>query len=183
MASSKVNEEAQQSPINIESSKAIFDENLAKNQLKFPQDSSVITVANNGVTADVKAHESFEISGGPMPNPYTLVAFHFHWQNKHDNLAGSEHTLDGKAFAAELHLVHLNKVKYNSMADALPDKDGLCVLGVFLEITSDEVGHKYLEAITKNFEKIHLKGKEFAIVDPFCPYSQSCKKLLTFLQT
>eukprot|EP00112_Aurelia_sp_Birch-Aquarium-sp1_P006848 Seg17482.1 transcript_id=Seg17482.1/GoldUCD/mRNA.D3Y31 product="Carbonic anhydrase 7" protein_id=Seg17482.1/GoldUCD/D3Y31 len=171
MASSKANEGAQQSPINIETSKAIFDRDLAKNPFKFPQDLSIVSLTNTGISVDVKAHQFYEISGGPLPNPYELVGFHFHWQNKHNHLAGSEHTIDGKAFASELHLVHLNKAKYNSVADALPHKDGLCVLGVFLEVTSDETGHKHFDAITKNLEKIQPKGKESTTTDQFCPYS------------
>eukprot|EP00112_Aurelia_sp_Birch-Aquarium-sp1_P016830 Seg3848.3 transcript_id=Seg3848.3/GoldUCD/mRNA.D3Y31 product="Carbonic anhydrase 7" protein_id=Seg3848.3/GoldUCD/D3Y31 len=161
---------ANQSPINIESHKAIYDKDLAKNPLKFGLHSSTIALTNTGASVDVKAQQSYEISGGPLPNPYELVGFHFHWQNKYNHLAGSEHTIDGKAFASELHLVHLNKAKYNSVSDALGHKNGLCVLGVFLELTSGATGHNDLEALTRNFEKIQLKDAEFKSPDPFCPY-------------
>ena len=162
---------ANQSPINIESHKAIYDEDLAKNHLKIAQHSATIALTNTGATVDVKADQSYEISGGPMPNPYELVGFHFHWQNKYNHLAGSEHTVDGKAFASELHLVHLNKAKYSSVNDALGHKNGLCVLGVFLELTSDKTGHNDLEALTRSFEKIQLKDSEYTSPNAFCPYS------------
>ncbi|XP_066977822.1 uncharacterized protein [Macrobrachium rosenbergii] len=60
-----------------------------------------------------------------------FLQFHLHWGG--DDSRGSEHTIDGTAYPAELHLVHYNS-KYASAAEALTHSDGLAVLGIFLEI-------------------------------------------------
>lgn len=38
--------------------------------------------------------------GGPLKCPYHLEQFHCHWGETND--AGSEHTVDGKQYAAEV---------------------------------------------------------------------------------
>lgn len=43
--------------------------------------------------------------------------------------------MDGKSFAGELHLVFANG-RFSSLADAMQDPEGLCVLGVFLKVTA-----------------------------------------------
>jgi hypothetical protein len=72
------------------------------------------------------------LSGGPLEDVYELWQYHAHWGK--DNSQGSEHTLDGKSFAAELHLVHWNKSKYSSPNAAAAEPDGLSVLGIFIEV-------------------------------------------------
>lgn len=67
-----------------------------------------------------------------MDGEYQLEQFHCHWGKTDD--VGSEHTIDGKSFAGELHLVHWNRTKYKSFADAAQYPDGLCVLGIFLQV-------------------------------------------------
>jgi hypothetical protein len=40
-----------------------------------------------------------ELEGGPLTGCYRLEQFHYHWGS--DDERGSEHTIDGKAYAAE----------------------------------------------------------------------------------
>ena len=72
-----------------------------------------------------------ELSGGPLHGQYVFNQFHMHWGS--GDGWGSEHTLDGRAFPAELHIVHLNR-NYGSAQQALEHKDGLAVVGVFIEL-------------------------------------------------
>ncbi len=60
------------------------------------------------------------VSGSNFPRPLNLVNLHFHWGVK----KGSEHTVDGKSYGLELHIV--NK---NSAGD-------VAVLGFFFEETN-----------------------------------------------
>jgi len=41
-----------------------------------------------------------ELTGGPLTDVYRLEQFHLHWGSADDH--GSEHTIDGKTFAAEV---------------------------------------------------------------------------------
>ena len=72
------------------------------------------------------------ISGGPLASSYILAQFHFHWGSRRGQ--GSEHTINGKAYDAELHLVHY-KSSYDSFAAAFDAArpDSLAVVGIFLQ--------------------------------------------------
>ncbi|KAH3803405.1 hypothetical protein DPMN_131665 [Dreissena polymorpha] len=71
------------------------------------------------------------LNGGPLGNQqFRLAQLHLHWEA--DDIRGSEHTIDGKQFAAEIHLVHWN-TKYGSLAKAANKSDGLAVLGIMIK--------------------------------------------------
>ncbi|GFV05088.1 carbonic anhydrase 1 [Trichonephila clavipes] len=90
------------------------------------------TIVNTGCgwRVDVQGSDS-DLSGGPLSDSYELVQFHSHWGN--DPSCGSEHTIDGKSFAGELHFVHWNRGKFATCTDAVPSPTGLTVIAVFLE--------------------------------------------------
>jgi carbonic anhydrase len=76
------------------------------------------------VIPDVKS-EHPEIYGGGFDQVYRLIQYHFHWgQQDHE---GSEHTLAGLQYPAELHLVH----------QGVENPSKLAVLGVFLRLSND----------------------------------------------
>uniref|UniRef100_A0AC34QTQ5 Carbonic anhydrase n=1 Tax=Panagrolaimus sp. JU765 TaxID=591449 RepID=A0AC34QTQ5_9BILA len=67
-----------------------------------------------------------EIYGGMLDQSYRFVQYHYHWAQ--NNNEGSEHTLGGLSYPAELHLVH----------QGVDDPSKLAVLGVFLQIGKDD---------------------------------------------
>ena len=93
-----------QSPIAIKSADTTY-ENLGSFTLK-NYDSIPnfrFTVKNNGhgfASTVFPATNIYEVSGGGLGYNYTTAQFHLHWGS--DNTKGSEHTLDGKEFAAEV---------------------------------------------------------------------------------
>jgi carbonic anhydrase 2 len=67
------------------------------------------------------------ISGGPLGNDnFTFHNLHIHWK--------SEHTVNFRHYDAEIHVVHFNS-KYKTFSDALKEKDGIAVLGVFCHVS------------------------------------------------
>jgi len=122
-----------QSPIDI--STLIIDPE--RKQLKFEySNDSITTVVNSGKSVTFNAgQEDSYVSKGPLLNRYRLLQFHFHWGSHND--VGSEHTINGKAYSAEIHLVHMNE-KYATFADALEHQDGLAVVGAFLQAGGEE---------------------------------------------
>jgi len=54
-----------------------------------------------------------------------------HWGKL--DLPGSEHTVNGKQYFGELHIVHWN-LKYDSFETAIHQTDGLAVMGFFIEV-------------------------------------------------
>jgi len=67
-----------------------------------------------------------QITGGPLGlRRFTFHGLHMHWM--------SEHTVNQKNYDAEMHVVFFNS-KYASFAEALPNTDGVSVLGVFFYV-------------------------------------------------
>ncbi|XP_037672064.1 carbonic anhydrase 7 isoform X2 [Choloepus didactylus] len=162
-----------QSPINIVSSQAVYSPSLQPLELSYEACTS-LSIANNGHSVQVDFNDSDDrtvVTGGPLDGPYRLKQFHFHWGKKHG--VGSEHTVDGKSFPSELHLVHWNAKKYSTFGEAALAPDGLAVVGVFLE-TGDE--HPSMNRLTDALYMVRFKGTkaQFSCFNPKCllPTSQ-----------
>ncbi|XP_034048255.1 carbonic anhydrase 7 [Thalassophryne amazonica] len=156
-----------QSPIDIVPQEAPHDASLSPIVLQYEWCTS-ISITNNGHSVVVDFNDSDDrsvIRGGPLDNPYRLTQFHFHWGGKSG--LGSEHTVAGKKYDSELHLVHWNVVKYKSFAEAAKAPDGLAVLGIFLEAGDD---HRWLHVITDALYRVKFKGSttDFKGFNPMC---------------
>ena len=92
-----------QSPININSSEAVYDKALGEFDLK-NYDTKLplnFTVSNNGHGMLVSlAGGVYFVSGGGLVGSYKTVLFHLHWGPDEDK--GSEHVVNGKAYPAEV---------------------------------------------------------------------------------
>jgi hypothetical protein len=92
-----------QSPINIKTKIAVYDENLIKTKsLMINYDPLCCEeLSNNGHTFQISCNGGkSKIEGGPLKNPYSLLQFHFHWGKT--NSEGSEHLIDNKSYASEV---------------------------------------------------------------------------------
>ncbi|KAG1674884.1 Carbonic anhydrase 1 [Nymphon striatum] len=102
------------------------------------------------------------IEGGPLEHDrYELIQFHSHWGRQDDK--GSEHTVNGHHYASEIHFVHWNKDKCISPQQAASQYGGLAVIGVLLELGSE---NKELNKICSALNKVALKGQELELDDP-----------------
>jgi len=95
---------------------------------------------------------------------------HFHWGS--DDSIGSEHTVNGKSYPGELHLVHYNS-KYGDYKSALKHSDGLAVLGVLFQPSI--VYNGALHPILK-----HLSTVNYATGSVIIPESVNFFQLLPF---
>ncbi|KAM9228258.1 carbonic anhydrase 7 [Leptosomus discolor] len=156
-----------QSPIDIVSARAVYDPNLKPLIISYESCTS-LNISNNGHSVMVEFEDTDDktaISGGPFENPFRLKQFHFHWGTKHSQ--GSEHTIDGKPFPCELHLVHWNARKYATFGEAAAAPDGLAVVGVFLEIGKE---HANMNRLTDALYMVKFKGTkaQFRSFNPKC---------------
>ncbi|KAH7941998.1 hypothetical protein HPB49_019395 [Dermacentor silvarum] len=101
------------------------------------------------------------IRGGPLQHDYQLDRLHAHWSKNSET--GSEHAVDGKYYAGELHLVHFNAELYKSFSEAAPSEQGLAVLAVFLK---EGAPHPQLKGIVDCIPYITYKGMECALQQP-----------------
>uniref|UniRef100_A0A3B4Z914 Carbonic anhydrase n=1 Tax=Seriola lalandi dorsalis TaxID=1841481 RepID=A0A3B4Z914_SERLL len=116
-----------QSPIDIKSELLRFDPTLRPIEIQnynlSPNEQ--LTLGNNGHSGECKS--------SVLPHHYTAAQLHFHWGSS-NRAAGSEHTVNSKQYAAEMHVVHFNSDKYPNMSMAVDKSDGLAVLGVLIEV-------------------------------------------------
>ena len=118
------------------------------------------------------------LSGPPLGDrEYRLAQLHCHW-GEHSQ-GGSEHTINGRAFSAEvsswrisvctillqvnvihsntqqIHFVHWNCTDFSSSIEASKHKHGLAVLGVLVQALEGEHNrNKHLDKIVKHLTKV-----------------------------
>ncbi|XP_059620833.1 carbonic anhydrase 1 [Phlebotomus argentipes] len=87
-------------------------------------------VLNTGhsIQINVGSPPNVVLSGGGLPSEqYVMEQMHFHW--------GSEHTINGRRYALELHLVHFDS-KFPTIQEAVATRNGVAVLGVLFYVSS-----------------------------------------------
>lgn len=110
-------------------------------------------VTNTGHSVKVTPINDASVSGGNLTDVYVFAQFHFHWGSTETR--GSEHTVDGIAYPAELHFVHYRK-SYGSLGEAAKFKSGLAVLAVPLELyPRDNLGFQPVIDSLVNITKPH----------------------------
>jgi len=113
---------------------------------------------NNGhslqFTLDPEFAYKTQMSGPCFKSIYQLAQIHFHWGSNAGQ--GSEHTIQGKQSALEMHMVHLNR-QYET-TDAGNHPDGYLVVGVLF----DEGNKPAPKGLGKSFKKYLDMSKNYA---------------------
>ncbi|KAM7381733.1 hypothetical protein PAMA_012529 [Pampus argenteus] len=124
---------SRQSPINIVSASAKADANLtAFTFTNFGSTSALTKITNTGKTIKVNIASGVEVSGGGLSETYNSLQFHLHWGNG-ASVPGSEHTVNGKRYPMELHIVNIKSSSNGNTTAAIADSTGLAALGFFIE--------------------------------------------------
>ncbi|XP_056023075.1 carbonic anhydrase 2-like isoform X2 [Ostrea edulis] len=142
-----------QSPIDISTKGCEVDNHLSAKpfHVNYAVEKNV-EVSNTGSSIKVQIREVSELSGGPLESkPWRLEQFHLHWGSTNDK--GSEHTIDGKTYAAELHLVHWNAEKYSSFGEAADKPDGLAVIGFMVKVGNEHAGFKPITEVCSKIQE------------------------------
>ncbi|XP_005169497.1 zgc:153760 isoform X1 [Danio rerio] len=129
-----------QSPIDIVTAQVQGNPNLTQFILTgFDANTTFTSITNSGTSVVVSLDEDImSVQGGDLPGLYVSVQFHLHWGSS-SSLPGSEHTVDGKQYAMELHIVNLHSTYDGNVSAALAanDSSALAVLGFFIEGTDE----------------------------------------------
>ncbi|XP_008065356.1 carbonic anhydrase 12 [Carlito syrichta] len=114
-------------------------------------------LTNNGHSVKLNLLPDMHIQG--LQSRYSATQLHLHWGNR-NNSHGSEHTVGGKHFAAELHIVHYNSDLYPDASTASNKSEGLAVLAVLIEMGSFNPAY---DKIFSHLQHVKYKGQEVLI--------------------
>ncbi|KAK9508539.1 hypothetical protein O3M35_006077 [Rhynocoris fuscipes] len=91
-----------QSPVNLEPNKLLFDPNLRVLHMDKHRVNGILTNTGHSVlfTVDNTTRQHVNFTGGPLSYKYQLHHIHIHY-GLHDDM-GSEHTINGHTFPAEV---------------------------------------------------------------------------------
>jgi len=162
-----------QSPININPNEAVFKKEYSSIPLTFTTTKTGFSALNKGNNVsfsplDANDESGPAVNGGPLTSSYCFAETHFHWGQS--NNKGCEHEINGKRFDAELHMVHRRKDE-DSVPTALNRIDGLCVLGMFIEIDEAAITPSFLHHLMTSTEHIRYKSQQFEnSSEKFNPY-------------
>ncbi|XP_075901073.1 carbonic anhydrase 15 isoform X2 [Nelusetta ayraudi] len=154
--------EEHHSPINLDH-RMVRNQSLGSLQLQGFEEvqAGQWTLHNDGHSVVLQVGGGMSVSGGGLPDVYHTIQLHFHWGGPATN--GSEHTVDGRRYPMEMHVVNMKAVHPN-LTTALQDPTGLAVLGVFFDVVyADNVhfGH-----ISQKLSSVAYRG-QVVKVKPF----------------
>ncbi|XP_074474158.1 carbonic anhydrase 15 [Sebastes fasciatus] len=112
------------------------------------------TLLNDGHSVVLQVGGGMSVSGGGLPDVYHTIQLHFHWGGLASN--GSEHTVDGRRYPMEMHIVNMKSIHPNLTA-ALKDPTGLAVLGFFIDVVYADNVHFGL--ISQKLSSVAYKGQ------------------------
>ncbi|XP_030630915.1 carbonic anhydrase 4-like [Chanos chanos] len=155
-----------QSPIDIVTANVQGNANLtAFNFTGYNDNTTMVKIENTGDTVKVSLSDGkMTVEGGDLPGQYTSIQFHLHWGNG-STMGGSEHTVDGKRYAMELHIVNFKSKHNGNLTALLEDSTGLAALGFFIEATNETGMPESWKTLTSYLINITNKGDQVSITD------------------
>ncbi|XP_063725548.1 carbonic anhydrase-related protein 10-like [Symsagittifera roscoffensis] len=151
-----------QSPVDIPPHKVKFDPLLAQSLLYVSGTNSVYgNLENTGQELQFKLDERqsgiVSLDGGPLSYSYRLS--HIKLRYGTGETHGSEHSVDGFYFAAELQLFFYNDNLYLSYDQALGKAHGIAAVTVFIQESDNETNSEF-QRLFHGLNKVGFKGEK-----------------------
>ncbi|CAG7733052.1 unnamed protein product [Allacma fusca] len=175
------NKGRRQSPINLEPTKLLYDPNLRPISIDKDRVNGIMTNTGHSVifytgpwdeendsdmgggsysSSGISGSSSnpriiVNITGGPLSYRYQFHEIHIHYGLKDE--VGSEHTVDGYAFPAELQMYGFNSQLYNNFSEAVLHSQGVVAISVLLQL--GDLSNPELRLLTDQLSRIKYSGQ------------------------
>ncbi|XP_042236802.1 carbonic anhydrase-related protein 10-like isoform X1 [Homarus americanus] len=125
-----------QSPVDLATSSIVFDHTLSSLALASHKVDGTLTNTGFGLRWSVDTGQVWQVSEGPIHYAYTLTHAVLRWSNaaRTTHTVGSEHSIQGQMFPAEIQLYLYNSDLYNNFTHALDKPNGVLGVAVLLKI-------------------------------------------------
>lgn len=154
-----------QSPVDLNPSTLLFDPHLKPLQVDQSRISGIITNTGHGVIFRVSDSLApglaVNISGGPLSYQYRFHELHIHYGRSDDR--GSEHTIAGKPFPAEVQIFGFNSDLYANMSEAVELRRSEGLVGISILLQLGDLSHSELRVLTGQLHRITYRGQEAAM--------------------
>jgi len=145
-----------QSPIDVVKSAIKPDSTLRYLQfINYNKALKGLVMLNDGhsIKVNIPKEANLQVSSGSLPAPYRLTQFHFHWP--------SEHSINGKEYPLELHLVHA----HSKLADneTTNNATGLVVIAVLFDYKAGIVAGSGLKQLVSQLGSTKDEGQNVTL--------------------
>lgn len=151
-----------QSPVDLNPNTLLFDPHLKPLHVDKSRISGIITNTGHGVIFRVSDSLApglaVNISGGPLSYQYRFHELHIHYGRSDDR--GSEHTIAGKPFPAELQIFGYNSDLYANMSEAVELRRSEGLVGISILLQLGDLSQSELRVLTGQLHRITYRGKQ-----------------------
>uniref|UniRef100_A0A8C8X8X8 Carbonic anhydrase n=1 Tax=Panthera leo TaxID=9689 RepID=A0A8C8X8X8_PANLE len=152
-----------QSPIDLQRRNVQYNPSLkALNLTGYKSQGGQFPMTNNGHTVQISLPPTMRMTAADGTE-YVAKQMHFHWGGESSEISGSEHTIDGIRYVAEVHIVHYNS-KYKSYNIAQSAPDGLAVLAALIKV-EDYGENTYYSTFISQLNNIRYPGQSTVLSD------------------
>ncbi|XP_042870753.1 carbonic anhydrase-related protein 10-like [Penaeus japonicus] len=149
-----------QSPIDIDPARLLYDPNLRLLHIDKHRVSGLLENSGHSVVFTLDGGKvPLNVTGGPLSYRYQLTEAHLRYGNA--DLLGSEHTINGKAFPAEIQLFGFNSQLYANFSQALDKAYGIVGISLLLQI--GERSNPALSQLTAGVDQIKYVGNTYTV--------------------
>lgn len=149
-----------QSPIDVDPARLLYDPNLRLLHIDKHKVSGYLENTGHSVVLTLDGGKTpVNVTGGPLSYRYQLTEAHLRYGTV--DLLGSEHTINGRAFPAELQLFGFNSQLYANFSQALDKAYGIVGISILLQI--GERSNPALSQLTAGVDQIKYVGDRYSV--------------------